>query len=1556
MKRFFYYLSLFLTGFLVSAQCALCPPDGGGGGGDGGGSGGGDGGGDGDPIGGGGVEVTVTLTGLTSTMTNAEYDYDLDVSGRVLSHDNTTYTVNGGVVVSSNSSGVRVKWTSIGSKYVEVRTRVNHTYYTNRLNVSVIGILQPGSVTASTTTTFCESTNPGTINGSSATGGDNSYSYRWLQKTGNPDTNYSGWAHAPGSNTGPSYNPPSISLKTTYVRKVTSAGQYKYSNPITYHKYTNSVAGTISSASNICGTQNVSFSLTGKNGTVKYWRKRYKNGNGSWSSWSTITSANTVSTSTQLSQWSGGTRTWEVQVNVQNGPCSSASTTKTITVNPTPVVPSTSISTNPTVCAGTSVIFSSSSGYDKWYTSPMGGSAFYTGNSFSQVVTSNTTFYVAGGSASCGQTATRVPVSVSVYGDVSGGTIHHPAVADPYTIPNPITATAGVAEGGFTYQWKKKAAGSGYFMNIDGAVNKDLSFDSPVQFDTQYKRVTTSNACGISVESNTVTLPIQKVGGTISGGATTCVGELVDYQISSTAPALGNANNTYRWEAKMEGQGWVTIQDSNTEEFNVFGSFATVLYDHGVIEFRRGVYDTDINGYIYSNSVAFTIHEVPGNIVDPGLVFTFQGMESTLNTSGITYYWQDEAGGMVETHASSIPVSNPNVYYLRPKSNEGCWGPAIEVNYSAYQPVDAVAERMSHDAILLSWNAGNGNEDAYVISKASSAEGPYDVLATIPATKTELLDKDLGMAETAYYKVQAVVGIQKSVATQTISATTSSTVVPINYIYQQPSYNGNISAIRWKGINDDHEQVYAFQYDGINRLAGSYYAQRGTGTYSLNNGRFSVPRITYDQNGNIERLIRQGVNSAGDAAIIDELVYDYGDIHARSNQLLRVSDAADSIGFYDGNTVGNDYAYDANGNMVKDLNKGIDTIYYNHLNLPTTVILSNSEGSQDSITYLYDAAGIKLSQAVYRGGTLEKKTDYIGEFIYETDTSGTRKLQLIQHEEGRIVPKSVSPSGGGQGEVFDYQYHLKDHLGNVRVTFSTTPENYQMKEDFEGGDNGFTDLHQHTDFNANTTQPHGSNDKVGLLQSGETGAMVFLSMNKGDTVDLSVKVNYETAPTGNSFLGTAYSALFSSFDGVYGSGTEGGVSSSSSTFDNALNGIDMSGKGNSSTAPRAFLNYIFFDRDMNYVTAGFLQISTAALRTAPHDYEQIAINDIIADQEGYILAYLSNENSEAVNIFFDDMEVYHGKTNIVESSDFYPGGAMFNRYERTASVPQNWKFQSKEWSPELRVYHYGPRDWDPYTWRTNAPDILADLFPDQSPYSLFRNNPVRYTDPTGMAPIDIVDGPCGNQPCPEGTQAVASVDGSLAGATPNIAVGTEGAQFRDDQKVISPVSNPVISSEQQASRVDPVEGEVSRPHNGIDIVQADDAQTAGTDVVAPQNGEVVFHRDGSDENGAGNRVRMKSNTGNDYRMFHLQEGSVPSNITEGAKVQRGQVIGKIGNTGRSTGAHLHMEVRNSSGVVQNPRSVIPALRNAPSKNVIRNVKVNFDNRRLNVITTSPFSN
>jgi len=72
---------------------------------------------------------------------------------------------------------------------------------------------------------------------------------------------------------------------------------------------------------------------------------------------------------------------------------------------------------------------------------------------------------------------------------------------------------------------------------------------------------------------------------------------------------------------------------------------------------------------------------------------------------------------------------------------------------------------------------------------------------------------------------------------------------------------------------------------------------------------------------------------------------------------------ANPSGFNDGNTSGNDYSYDNNGNLTKDLNKGFSSITYNFLNLPNVL----TKGAT-SLTYYYDAMGTKLKQVKVEGG------------------------------------------------------------------------------------------------------------------------------------------------------------------------------------------------------------------------------------------------------------------------------------------------------------------------------------------------------------------------------------------------------------------------------------------------------------------------------------------------------------------------------------------------------------------------------------------------------------
>ncbi|WP_243635791.1 RHS repeat-associated core domain-containing protein, partial [Bacteroides sp. AF18-33] len=227
-------------------------------------------------------------------------------------------------------------------------------------------------------------------------------------------------------------------------------------------------------------------------------------------------------------------------------------------------------------------------------------------------------------------------------------------------------------------------------------------------------------------------------------------------------------------------------------------------------------------------------------------------------------------------------------------------------------------------------------------------------------------------------------------------------------------YNGNISSMTWKSGNESTVRGYKFTYDGLDRMLNATYGE--TAGISTNANRFSENVTGYDKNGNIKGLQRYGQLSSTAYGMIDNLT-----LTLNGNQLNRVDDAVAAstynggFEFKNGANAADEYSYDANGNLTKDLNKGISGITYNFLNLPNAVTFS--DGS--TITYTYGADGTKL-RTVHKIGSTTTTTDYCGNVIYE---NGVQKLLLT--EEGYIT---LSDS--------KYHYYLKDHQGNNRVVIS----------------------------------------------------------------------------------------------------------------------------------------------------------------------------------------------------------------------------------------------------------------------------------------------------------------------------------------------------------------------------------------------------------------------------------------------------------------------------------------------------------------------------------------
>lgn len=253
-------------------------------------------------------------------------------------------------------------------------------------------------------------------------------------------------------------------------------------------------------------------------------------------------------------------------------------------------------------------------------------------------------------------------------------------------------------------------------------------------------------------------------------------------------------------------------------------------------------------------------------------------------------------------------------------------------------------------------------------------------------------------------------------------------------------FNGNISAMQWKSFGETKMRGYTFEYDNLNRLLNANYGEESDMLTAI--GRFDE-NLTYDKMGNIMSLQRKGVGDKFNNNLtyfqIDNLGYSYN-----GNQLKTVNDYAEEeepiifagiADFKDRSSADKQYFYDVNGNMTKDLNKGIESIQYNLLNLPQEIIFVNG----DRTLYKYNASGTKYQVIHYThldtelnpvqgNGEAQYKIltyDYNGSYVYKD-----HYFNMLMTPEGYMHLNEMTP---------EICFYAKDHLGNNRATYYVTP-------------------------------------------------------------------------------------------------------------------------------------------------------------------------------------------------------------------------------------------------------------------------------------------------------------------------------------------------------------------------------------------------------------------------------------------------------------------------------------------------------------------------------------
>ncbi|MCC3157164.1 DUF5675 family protein [Hymenobacter sp. 15J16-1T3B] len=562
-------------------------------------------------------------------------------------------------------------------------------------------------------------------------------------------------------------------------------------------------------------------------------------------------------------------------------------------------------------------------------------------------------------------------------------------------------------------------------------------------------------------------------------------------------------------------------------------------------------------------------------------------------------------------------------------------------------------------------------------------------------------------------------------------------------------FNGNIAGQKWRTASDNVERAYGYRYDQLSRiLQGDFVARDAAGIWNAERDNYRFWAASYDANGNLLTARRRGLVQESTRTTprrygeIDNLRYRYQPNSdgpaAASNRLLRVDDlapVATEFGpqqptrpdFQDGATSGStlpDYAYDDAGSLIRDRNKGIDTIRYNHLHLPTRIVWANG----NRLEFRYTAAGQKVAKLATPTGKPTVRTDYLGAWQYEGDS-----LRWLNTSEGRAL-RFVQRNAAGQPVTrYSYEYTIKDHLGNLRVAFRPGDRaRYRatLEPALADQEEAQFDYVRETRFQTADAAAGQYVARLNAALGKPIGPLKTLTVRKGDTLQIEAFGRYDQ-PVHNVSYGFSLLSFVSSL--LQQPAVPPATGDGQTARQRALPflGIGLAFVPQlvqlTNGVPRAYLRALVFDKDSTLLTSYTQQLTMAA----NGNYQRLSI-DLTAPQDGFVQTFVGNESD--ADVCFDDVSIEYRPTLLVQENQYDPFGLDLVGLLKFTENENRFNFSGKESQYEfgLNWKDYGAREYDAALGKWHVADPLSSDEPSWSSYRSFFNNPIKNIDPNGM--------------------------------------------------------------------------------------------------------------------------------------------------------------------------------------------------------------------------------